>query len=372
MTQASLAAASPKESVRWQDSWRRLTATLNRSLRIPYGEIVRCHLRWYHATPPPNFEERVDALLGLSCGDGEGEMLEIRRYLGTRDDHIALAQNPYLEIRRLTQLLALGPGDVLYDLGASCGRVIFYVGLVTDATAIGIEIVPCRVTEANRVLRRLGVKNIRFFAGDVLDCDLSDGSVFFIFNSFGEKTMKEVNCRLQKIAEAKKIRVASRGPSNHFFYDQDWLVPSRPVPISPRKDIRYEVRVFESVDPGRSSGPWNPVPEGYEATQTRLTEILGAEETRLGPGVRTGVVYVSPRDFRRLDRAKAIQEASAFSMRHAVLEALELHMGRNESLVEWDGTRIVLHGEAAARIVGGMLETRFTDEGIAVANFFKH
>ena len=70
--------------------------------------------------------------------------------------------------------------------------------------------------------------------------DFSDGTVFFLFNPFTEDTLEEVSKALRKIAEEKRIRIVTWGPSVHYFSDQRWL---KDTYIAGR-----QFSIFESLD----------------------------------------------------------------------------------------------------------------------------
>ncbi len=120
----------------------------------------------------------------------------------------------------------MNDSDVLYDLGSGFGRVPIYTSLATRAQCKGIEIVPERVAESIAVKNNLGVDNLEFVQGNVLEHDYSDGTIFFLFNPFAHQTLEAVNEKLRQLAQTKKIKIVSLGPSTSFFDRQDWLRPT--------------------------------------------------------------------------------------------------------------------------------------------------
>lgn len=147
---------------------------------------------------------------------------------------------PYEVVRTMVKKLNMDDSDVLYDLGSGFGRVPIYTSLATYAQCKGIEIVPQRVAESIAVKNKLGVNNLEFIQGNVLEQDYSDGTVFFLFNPFSPQTLEEVNKKLRQLAETKKIRVVSLGPSTSFFNKQDWLKTIEP------KDQPWCLTIYES------------------------------------------------------------------------------------------------------------------------------
>ncbi len=136
-----------------------------------------------------------------------------------------LRWTPYELIRNMLRDLKLNDSDVMYDLGSGFGRVPIYASLATQAQCRGIEIVPERVAESIKVKNNLNIENLEFIQGNVLEQDYSEGNVFFLFNPFTNKTLEAVSEKLKQLAQTKKIKVISLGPSTSFFDHQSWLTP---------------------------------------------------------------------------------------------------------------------------------------------------
>ena len=120
--------------------------------------------------------------------------------------------------------LLITKDDVFYDLGSGSGLVLIYFSQNTQAKGIGIEIVPDRVVESNKHKDRLKLENIYFKQGNVLDYDISDGNIFFMFNPFTIEILKKVNEKLKKISKQKFIKLAVFGTTCvDFFKSQEWL-----------------------------------------------------------------------------------------------------------------------------------------------------
>ncbi len=131
---------------------------------------------------------------------------------------------PYHMVRKMLHDLTLKETDVLYDLGSGLGRIPIYASLTTPAQCRGIEIVPERAAASEAVKEHFQIDNLEITQGSVLDQNYEDGTVFFLFNPFSFQTLESVADTLKHIAQKKKIRVVSFGPSVSFFNDQRWLV----------------------------------------------------------------------------------------------------------------------------------------------------
>lgn len=131
---------------------------------------------------------------------------------------------PYEYIRELFAVLNPSVNDVVYDLGSGYGRVVLYGAITSSAKLKGIEIVPERVAECEKIKRNLKLDNAEFLRGNVLDLDFSDGTIFFLFNPFFSETLEKVGENLRALAKNKTIKIVTwGGSSNDFFEEQTWL-----------------------------------------------------------------------------------------------------------------------------------------------------
>ena len=98
--------------------------------------------------------------------------------------------------------MVLKPDDVFYDIGCGNGRVLCYIARRRIAKVIGVEL--CRVfadkacTNAEKLRGR--VTPIRVHCCDAVAMDYSDGTVFFIYNSFGPQTLQAVLDNIRETA----------------------------------------------------------------------------------------------------------------------------------------------------------------------------
>jgi SAM-dependent methyltransferase len=123
-----------------------------------------------------------------------------------------------IEILRLAQG---GPGDLVYDLGSSDGRIPIAAARDFGARGVGIELDPDLVAESVRNARRAGVDGrTRFLKENIFDADLSEASVVVVYLS------PELNLRLRPKLLAE-LKPGSRIVS-HDFPIGDWK-PERVV-----------------------------------------------------------------------------------------------------------------------------------------------
>lgn len=107
----------------------------------------------------------------------------------------------------------VGPDDVVIDLGAGLGKVVFLAHLLTGATARGIELQASLVHRACWAASRLELSpsRVSFVHGDARTADLADGTLFFLYAPFTGQVLAEVLDRLREVARHHPIVVCALG-----------------------------------------------------------------------------------------------------------------------------------------------------------------
>jgi hypothetical protein len=109
-------------------------------------------------------------------------------------DNHAYGTPDYYYIRRILKTLRLQPHDVVYDIGSGMGRIVCMVSRQNVKKAVGIELLPdlCDIARANAAKMRGRRCPIEIRCGDASRAELSDGTVYFLFNPFGPETLADV------------------------------------------------------------------------------------------------------------------------------------------------------------------------------------
>ena len=136
---------------------------------------------------------------------------------------------------------ALGPRDVLVDLGSGLGHVPMLAALCTGARALGVEWQPAYVACAQRAARALGLEAVRFVAADARDADLSAGTVFFLYTPFGGSVLRAVLDALRAQAARRPIRVCTFGPCSRIVAGESWLRADGPPALD--RVVTFDVAV---------------------------------------------------------------------------------------------------------------------------------
>jgi precorrin-6B methylase 2 len=135
-------------------------------------------------------------------------------------------------VRTMLELAAVGPGDVVYDLGCGDGRVVIEAAKL-GAHGVGVDLDPQRVAEAHANARAAGVADrVEIREGDLFETDVSPASVVMLF------LQPELNLRLRPRLLAE-LRPGSRIVS-HWHDMGDWK-PDRTVPIAGRNVYLWTV-----------------------------------------------------------------------------------------------------------------------------------
>jgi len=193
-------------------------------------------------------EKLIDGVLGFQKIDGM-EWRGKKKYNYYTDeesneefhDSWLYGKTPYFVIDRILKNLHLGKNDVFYDLGSGYGQVVNYVALRTNVRkAVGIELAPWRVEWSNRMAKKVGLKNVKFRASNILKADYSDGTVFFIFNPFSVDVLGKVGRRLSTM---KGRKIVSLGPSCWYFDTMPWAKKIKDI----ENEKSYDLSVYNIV-----------------------------------------------------------------------------------------------------------------------------
>jgi len=144
------------------------------------------------------------------------------------DDASTYATTSHSKLRKMIRYLDLNAGDTFVDLGCGAGRAVFLAAKQRMKKVIGVEIRK-ELVDAARVNLSKARSNrtpIEIVDSDAAVFEAKEGTVFFMFNPFGEKTFEKVikNIRKSLVTNPRKIRIAYYCPAYKNILDaQDWL-----------------------------------------------------------------------------------------------------------------------------------------------------
>jgi cyclopropane fatty-acyl-phospholipid synthase-like methyltransferase len=107
-------------------------------------------------------------------------------------------------------------GDVLYDLGSGDGRIPITAARRFGIRAVGIDIEPVRIREANANARAAGVTDlVSFRQEDLFEADFGEASVVSLY------LLQSLNMKLRPKLLAE-LRPGTRIVSHAFDMGEDW------------------------------------------------------------------------------------------------------------------------------------------------------
>ena len=119
-------------------------------------------------------------------------------------------QTPTNVVTAMLRLAAVGPTDVVYDLGSGDGRVVIAAAREFGARGVGVELEPRLVEESRRIAARAGVADrAQFVQQDIFVTDVSPATVVTLYLG------ADLNARLRPRLVAE-LRPGSRIVSHDF------------------------------------------------------------------------------------------------------------------------------------------------------------
>lgn len=128
---------------------------------------------------------------------------------------------------------------VFYDLGSGYGNIILYGAVkYPEAQFKGIEILKERHEVCADLIEKEQLKNAAAICGDILKTDISDGTIFYLYNPLFDFQYAELLDKLYQISLNKPIIVIAE--SRCVFFDQaGWLEQYYLKDIDVIRKIKY-------------------------------------------------------------------------------------------------------------------------------------
>ncbi|HTH27836.1 MAG TPA: class I SAM-dependent methyltransferase [Sphingobium sp.] len=162
------------------------------------------------------------ALVACLPAGPEGESQTTTAQSPLRKPDVRYEPSPWPVVHAMLELAAIGPQDVVYDLGSGDGRIPITAARLYGARGIGIDIDPRRIAESVANARKAAVADrVRFRNEDLLEADFRDATVVTLFLS--PRLNRELRPRL-----LRELKPGTRIVS--YYHDMgDWK-PERRVP----------------------------------------------------------------------------------------------------------------------------------------------
>ena len=132
-----------------------------------------------------------------------------------RDPDVIYVPTPPNVVEAMLKLANVTEKDVVYDLGSGDGRIPIAAAEKYGARAIGIDINPERIKEANANLAKSKAGDkVRFMNADLFETDLSPASVITLY------LLPSLNQKL--IPKLKQLKPGTRIVSHSFDMGTEW------------------------------------------------------------------------------------------------------------------------------------------------------
>ena len=127
----------------------------------------------------------------------------VERELGINHDAHDFDTISHCAIRKTIRMIKPSSSDVVVVLGCGKGRTVCHFARERVGKVIGVEIskMLCEIARKNAVALRFAKCPIEIRNEDAASTDLREGTIFFMFNPFGEKTLSRV---VDAISESKR------------------------------------------------------------------------------------------------------------------------------------------------------------------------
>ncbi|TYT23755.1 methyltransferase domain-containing protein [Luteimonas viscosa] len=135
---------------------------------------------------------------------------------GYREPDVIYVPTPQPVVEAMLELAGVGPDDVLYDLGSGDGRIPITAARRFGIRAVGIDIEPVRIREANANARAAGVTDrVSFRQEDLFESDFSEATVVTLY------LLPSLNRKLRPRLLAE-LEPGTRIVSHAFDMGDDW------------------------------------------------------------------------------------------------------------------------------------------------------
>jgi SAM-dependent methyltransferase len=132
-----------------------------------------------------------------------------------REPDVIYVPTPQDVVDAMLEMASVSASDVVYDLGSGDGRIPITAAQKYGARAVGIDINPQRIQEANANLAKANVGNkVTFLNQDLFETDFSEATVVTLY------LLPRLN--LQLMPKLKGLKKGTRIVSHSFDMGTDW------------------------------------------------------------------------------------------------------------------------------------------------------
>lgn len=174
----------------------------------------------------------VLAILALAASGFQANAQQAGQPL--RNPDVIYVPTPPEVVDAMLVLAGVSATDVVYDLGSGDGRIPIAAAEKYGARAVGIDINPQRIQEANDNLAKTKLGNrVRFLNQDLFETDISEATVVTLY------LLESLNIKL--MPKLKAMRKGTRIVSHSFSMGGEW-VPEKTESVGGRSIYLWTIR----------------------------------------------------------------------------------------------------------------------------------
>lgn len=175
-----------------------------------------------------NIETVPESLLADMVADAKSRWRVKPTEKAKYHDGVSCASPDYLYLWKTAKLLRPGPNDTVYDLGCGMGRFLCVISRWPIKRCVGVELFEplCEIAKINALRVRGRKARIDIVCEDCAKADLSEGTIYYMYNPFGLETMHDVieNIHHSVLREPRRVTIAY----HNAMHDEvlracDWL-----------------------------------------------------------------------------------------------------------------------------------------------------
>ena len=163
-----------------------------------------------------------------------------------REPDVPFVPTTEAAVAAMLKLADVKKTDVVYDLGCGDGRIVIAAAKTYGAYAVGIDINPVRLAEANENLKNAGpdvAKLVRFEDNDLFQADIHEATVVTLF------LLSSVNLKLRPKLLAD-LKPGTRVVSNTFDMG-DWKPEKEFIVGNPDEESYLSHKLYLWIIPAR-------------------------------------------------------------------------------------------------------------------------
>lgn len=158
---------------------------------------------------------RIDLALARTWSFGRAFTTALRERPSSNLPAISFTygETPWRAIHRVLSQLRLGPDDAFFELGSGTGRVSLFAARLTGCAALGFELVPPFVEQANRIARATRLTRCEFRVEDFFRASWRGASaVYCATTTFDDETLACFEAKCGELRPGARVVTVTQPP----------------------------------------------------------------------------------------------------------------------------------------------------------------